>query len=335
MWSVSDAFDSLDARGIWESVPDAMLLVDANGSIRVANREAERMFGYSESMVGLMVEALMPHRFATGHKALREGFHEHPRRRAMGAGLRLEAERADGSVFPVQISLSPFGDDLVIAAVRDITDLAAAEERQIDSARRRILAEDRERIAKDMHDSVIQELFALGMSLQASVATIGDPEQAARVESGVNTLDDVIRSIRALIFDIRSEQQGDDLRVRVVEIATSLIPSLGFEPSVSFHGPVDRVPKELHEHILAVARESLTNVARHAEASAATVEVVVRDGVVTVVVSDDGVGMPENPSRQSGHTNLAERARLTRGSFWVAAHPDGGTTVEWRTPLST
>lgn len=331
---MSNSFEGLDARGIWESVPDAMLLVEATGSIRLANLEAGRMFGYGEGMVGLMVDDLMPDEFATGHKAVRDEFHERPQRRAMGAGVRLEARREDGSVFPVQISLSPLGAELVIAAVRDMTDLAAAEERQINSAKRRILAEDHERIAKDMHDTVIQELFALGMSLQAAGATIHDSEEAARVEAGVNTLDDVIRSIRALIFDIRSEKQADDLRVRVVEIATSLIPSLGFEPSVSFQGPVDRVPEDLHEHVLAVARESLTNVARHAEASAAEVEVAVREGLVTVVVSDDGVGMPEQPPRQSGHTNLAERARLTRGSFSVAAHPDGGTTVEWCTPVA-
>ena len=330
---VTESLEGLDARGIWESVPDGLLLVEATGRIRLANLEAERMFGYAEGMAGCSVDDLMPEHFATGHKALREGFHERPTRRPMGAGIRLEATRADGSVFPVQISLSPLGDGLVIAAVRDVTDLAAAEERQIDSARRRILAEDHERIAKDMHDTVIQELFALGMSLQAAGASIHDPTQAARVEAGVNTLDDVIRSIRALIFDLRNDKQANDLRIRVVEIATSLIPSLGFEPSVAFHGPVDRVPEALHEHVLAVARESLTNVARHAEAAAASVEVTVRDGAVTVVVSDDGIGMPEQPSRQSGHTNLAERARMTRGSFWVAAHPDGGTTVEWRSPI--
>ena len=328
-----DAFDGLDARGIWESVPDAMLLVDSAGLIRLANLEANRMFGYGEGMANLAVDSLLPADIAIDHARLRKEFHTDPRRRAMGAGLRLEARRSDGSVFPEQISLSPLGADLVIAAVRDVTDMVAAEERQIDSARRRILAEDHERIAKDLHDTVIQELFALGMSLQAAVATIPDPEQATRVEAGVNTLDDVIRSIRALIFNIRSERQADDLRVRVVEIATSLIPSLGFEPTVSFHGPVDDVPEELHEHVLAVARESLTNVARHAEASGATLAVSVRDGEVGVIVSDDGVGIPARLNRQSGHTNLAERARLTRGSFFVAPHPEGGTVVEWRAPV--
>ncbi len=251
----------------------------------------------------------------------------------MAGGQRLEAVRADGSAFPVQISLAPLGDDLVIAAVRDVSDAVAAEERIVDNARRRILAEDHERIAKDMHDMVIQELFALGMSLQASVTAIPDPELASRVEAGVSKLDDVIRSIRALIFDIRSDGDSHyDLRTRIVEIATSLIPSLGFEPSVAFVGPVDRIPEDLHEHVLAVTRESLTNVARHAEADAASIEVNATDGYVTIVVTDDGIGLPEEPARRSGHTNLAERARFANGSFVLETHPSGGTTVVWRSP---
>ncbi|MEZ5166094.1 MAG: PAS domain S-box protein [Acidimicrobiales bacterium] len=331
---MSDLFEGIDARGVWESVPDAMLLVHRDGTIRLANLEAERMFGRPAGLVGVEVEALLPAGAGPAHAELRARFHDQPHRRTMGAGLRLEARREDGSTFPVQISLSPLGAQLVIAAVRDVSDVVAAEERLVDSTRRRILAEDHERIAKDMHDMVIQELFALGMSLQATVAGIEDPDQAARVEASVSTLDDVIRSIRALIFDIRHDHhRPDDLRVRVVEIATSLIPSLGFEPSVAFHGPVDDIPEAVQEHVLAVSRESLTNVARHAEATAAAIEVSARDGKVTVTVSDDGVGMPTEPIRRSGHTNLAERARLARGTFSVAAHPEGGTTVEWTSPL--
>ena len=332
---VSELFEGLDARGIWESVPDAMLLVDATGEIRVANLEADRLFGYPDGLTGRSVEELLPADLARRHRELRADFHDSPRRRTMGAGLRLEATHADGSSFPVQISLSPLGADLVIAAVRDVTDIAAAEERQIDSARRRILAEDHERIAKDMHDTVIQELFALGMSLQAAVPAITDTDQAARVEAGVEKLDDIIRSIRHLIFGLRSEgPDRNDLRSKVVEIATSLIPSLGFEPSVAFVGPVDQIPDALQDHVLAVARESLTNVARHADADAASIEVNATEGHVTVVVSDDGVGIPDVPTRQSGHTNMADRARMAHGRFSVEAHPDGGTTVMWRSPLS-
>lgn len=331
---MTEPFEGLDARGIWESVPDAMLLVDRSGEILLANLEAERLFGYGEGFEGKTVEDFLPASMAEEHRGLRAEFHEEPRRRAMGAGMRLQATHADGSAFPVQISLSPLGDDLVIAAVRDVTHEVAAEERFVDAARRRMLAEDHERIAKDMHDTVIQELFALGMSLQASVSGISDPEQAAKVEAGVEKLDDVIRSIRSLIFDIRTDGRGrDDLRSRVVEIATSLIPSLGFEPSVAFVGPVDQIPEDLQEHVLAVARESLTNVARHADADAAAIEVNATDGQVVVTVSDDGVGIPAVPTRQSGHTNLADRARMAMGSFLVEAHPDGGTTVVWRSPL--
>ncbi|MEM7141143.1 MAG: PAS domain S-box protein [Actinomycetota bacterium] len=332
---MSDAFAGLDARGIWESVPDAMLLVDACGTILVANREAGLLFGYDDGFRERSVDDLLPDDLAADHHRLRAEFHASPRRRAMGIGQRLEARRADGSTFPVHVSLSPLADDLVIAAVRDATDAVAAEERQIDSARRRILAEDHERIAKDMHDTVIQELFALGMSLQATGAALADPDEVARIEAGVEKLDDVIRSIRSLIFDIRSDGRGrDDLRSRVVEIATALIPSLGFEPSVSFIGPVDEVPVQLQEHVLAVAREGLANVARHADADAASIEVRAADGQVSVTVSDDGVGMPAVPTRQSGHTNMADRARLARGSFSVETHPDGGTTIVWRSPLS-
>jgi two-component system, NarL family, sensor histidine kinase DevS len=331
---VEDSLGDIDARGIWESVPDAMLLVDRMGVVRLANLEADRMFGWPEGLTGRTVESLLPATYAAGHAELRTGFHQEPQRRSMGAGLRLEATRGDGTRFPVQISLSPLSADLVIAAVRDVTDMVASEERLVVSARRRILAEDHERIAKDMHDTVIQELFALGMSLQSTVAAIPDPATAGRVESAVDTLDGVIRSIRSLIFDIRRDRTDvDDLRVQVVEIATSLIPSLGFEPSVSFSGPVDRVPAGLHEHVLAAAREGLTNVARHAQATAAAIEVRCADDAVTVIVIDDGVGMPDRPARSSGLANLAERAQRARGLFRVAAHPEGGTTVEWSAPL--
>lgn len=332
---MTESLDGLDARGVWESVPDAMVLVDAAGQIRLANLQAELLFGYGEGLNELTVEALLPEAVAGHHRELRADFHAAPRRRSMGSGQRLQARHADGSLFPVQISLSPLDDELVIAAIRDVTDAVAAEERQIESARRRILAEDHERIAKDMHDNVIQELFALGMSLQASVGGIGDPEQAERVEAGVEKLDDVIRSIRRLIFGLRADSRDrDDLRSKVVGIATNLIPSLGFEPSVAFVGPVDQVPDALQDHILAVARESLTNVARHADAAAASIEVNATDGHVTVVVSDDGVGIPAVPTRQSGHTNMADRARMAHGRFSVERHPDGGTTVTWRSPLT-
>ena len=330
-----DAFDGASAHAIWESSPDAMLLVQHDGVICKANREAARLFGYPDGLEGVPVEELVPNDRAGDHARLRRGFHQRPARRVMGVGARLDARRRDGTTFPAHIALSPLGDDRVIAAVRDLSETVAVESRLIESARRRMLAEDHERIARDMHDTVIQELFAVGMGLQATVPGITEAAQAARVEQAVGALDDVIASIRALIFDIRTDDDDrEDLRVRIVEIATSLIPSLGFEPSVSIGGPIEAIPSEFHDDILAVARESLTNVARHAEATAAAIEVATTDGRVTVRVVDNGIGRPGEPVRQSGHVNLADRARARQGSFAIRAHPDGGTTLEWTAPLT-
>ena len=313
----SDPLAPLEAGFLFEAAPDGLLLVDRTGVIRAANSEANRLFGYEVGgLVGRWVEDLVPSDLVRHHAALREGFHEAPRRRSMGTGQRLVGRRADGSTTPVHISLSPLGEGLTIAAVRDMTEHLAFENRLIESTRRRLLAEDHERIARDLHDTVIQELFALGMTLQASVSQISDQDLAERIGASVETLDGVIRSIRALIFDVRSTgNDSSGLRGEVVDIAASMTPSLGFEPSVSFHGPVETaVPDHVHDHITAVVREGLANVARHAEATAATVTVTVAEEQVAIRVSDDGVGVPEGLQRRSGLGNLADRAVQLGGS---------------------
>jgi len=332
---VPDSVDPMSQDSLWEQMPDALLLVDEQGSIVGCNSFAEQTFGCPGSLIGRTVESLMPDQFATGHPALRNGFHDSAERRPMGAGVPLRAKRADGSTFPVNISLSPLDDQMVIAAVRDITEKVETEARLLDATRRRILAEDHERIAREMHDTIIQELFALGMSMQSLIPRLSDETHATRIGAAVDTLDDVIHSIRALIFDIRQTRPADDsLRSKIVDIATSLIPSLGFEPTVIFRGPVDATPLVLHDDLCAAARESLTNVARHAAADTAAIDAFVDDSAVMLRVTDDGVGMPDQATRHSGHANLADRALSAGGEFRVRRHDEGGTLVEWRAPLS-
>jgi PAS domain S-box-containing protein len=332
-----DPLEPIDGTFLWEAAPDGMLLVDPAGTIRAANSEAHRLFGYGKGeLVGRRVDDLVPTEIARHHAALRESFHEAPRRRGMGTSQRLVGLRANGESTPVHISLSPLAEGLTIAAVRDMTEHLAFEKRLVESTRRRLLAEDHERIARDLHDTVIQELFALGMTLQATVSQMPDNELGERIGRSVETLDDVIRSIRALIFDVNHEPNDDasSLRTEVVDIAASLTPSLGFEPSVSFHGPVETaVPAEVHDHLRAVVREGLANVARHADATAATVAVTVADDHVSVRVSDDGVGIPETLQRRSGLANLADRAIQLGGRCEWAGHPDGGTSLRWTAPL--
>lgn len=315
----------------WNLAPDALILVDADGVIIDANEQAILLFAVAD-LVGRSVDDFVPEH-VHDHSSLRRDYGTQPTRRAMGAGARLQAQRGDGTVFPVHIALSPLDGGITLAAVRDQSDMLEVEQRMIDATRRRILAEEHERIARDLHDRIIQSLFALGMDLEAGL-TMPDADQADRISRAVDTLDDVIRAIRDVIFDVRrARPDTDSIRGQIVEVATGLIPSLGFEPAIEFNGELDQLDPALADHVVAVVRESLSNVARHAEASSAVVTLNGAGREVTVRVVDDGLGMPEQPDRRSGHGNLADRARLANGSFRVGTRPEGGTILEWTAPI--
>jgi len=329
--------NELAAGEVWEASPDGLLVVDNDGIIRAANGHAHALFGVPEDgLIGASVDDLVPPDVAKAHAALRAGFESAPRRRSMGAGQGLFGRR-DDITFPVNIALSPLaGGSLTLAAVRDMSESRATEQRLVEATRRRLLAEDHERIARDLHDTVIQELFALGMSLQATLPFVTEDEVARRIDGSVNTLDEVILSIRTLIFDMASGPSRDNggLRARLVEIAATFTPSLGFEPAVTFRGPIDSgVPHVHHDHLAAVVREGLANVARHADASSATVSVVLSDGVVTIRINDDGRGLPDVAGRRSGLANLVARALEVGGTCEVAGDPEGGTLLRWSAPV--
>lgn len=315
----------------WSVAPDALIVVDRAGTIVDANVEAGRLFG-TDDLVGTPVDRYVPDEARPSHAHRRDGFHDNPKRRSMGAGTRLSLKRVDETVVPVHIALSPMPDDQVLAAIRDISELVATEDRLTDATRRRILAEDHERIARDLHDRIIQQLFALGMNLQAGLPS-GDDVNDQRLSDAVDTLDDIIRAIRDVIFDVRRTQPDDDaLRSRIIGVAAGFISSLGFEPSIELRGSLDDLSPQLEEHLLAVVREGIANVARHAAASTATVEVVADDDALSVRVTDNGRGLPATLTRHSGHANLLARARLAGGSFRITTRPEGGTRLEWDAP---
>ncbi|HEX9259625.1 MAG TPA: GAF domain-containing protein [Acidimicrobiales bacterium] len=213
----------------------------------------------------------------------------------------------------------------------------------IEAARRQALArelavaEDRERIARDLHDTVIQRLYAAGMGLQATLRRVEDPVVAERVTGVVDTLDDTIKEIRTVIFAVaNAARTGRGLRSDVLEVAVESTTALGFEPSVAFVGAVDSmVPEGIADHAIAVVREALSNVARHADASRAQVLVEVGDESVTVTVRDDGRG-PLEPSRRAGGgtgvRNLGNRAKALGGEL-VLRPLEPGTELVWRVPV--
>jgi signal transduction histidine kinase len=199
------------------------------------------------------------------------------------------------------------------------------------------LVEDRERIARDLHDTVIQRLFATGLSLQACVRLVhNDPQAAvARIESAVDDLDLTVKHIRTAIFGLEASRAAapQTLRSHILEPVSGAAEPLGFEPRVLFDGPVDTgLSDEVGNELIAVLREALSNVARHAGARSVQVEVVVA-GEVTLTVADDGVG-PPGPDILRGHglNNMASRAERLGGTFSLRPRQPRGTVLEWQVP---
>lgn len=196
--------------------------------------------------------------------------------------------------------------------------------------------DDRERIARDLHDTVIQRLFAVGLSLQTTIRMVEQDGARARISQAVDDLDTTVRDIRAAIFELHTSQTTDrSLRHRVLDVCAEYERLLGFEPVVRFGGPVDTaVTERLCDDIVAVVRESLSNVARHAAAS--WVEVLVRAGGdgFTVTVTDDGVGSAAHGQPGRGLANLAHRAAQHGGTFATNDVEEGGTSAIWVVPLT-
>ncbi|MEU4804104.1 GAF domain-containing protein [Actinosynnema sp. NPDC023587] len=192
--------------------------------------------------------------------------------------------------------------------------------------------EDRDRIARDLHDHVIQRLFATGMSLQGALSSIRQPRVRERVERAVGQLDETVLEIRTTIFDLQASDDVPGLRRRLLDLVSEVTSDAAVTPTVRMTGTVDNsVPDDIAEHAEAVVREAVSNVVRHARASELTVTVEAGDRL-TVTVVDNGVGMPEQVAR-SGLHNLARRAALLGGTLTVGADA-GGTRLSWQVPLT-
>jgi signal transduction histidine kinase len=193
--------------------------------------------------------------------------------------------------------------------------------------------EERERIARDLHDKVIQRLFAAGMTLQTMVPLPGREETSNRINDVVDELDLTIREIRSTIFALQAPGHRG-LRVSIFAMVDGAREVLGFSPELRIDGPIDAVVSEtMAEQLLAVLQETLSNVAQHAGASQVSVAVEAGTDVV-VRVTDNGKGLPRAPSEGRGLPNLRHRAAMMGGDFTAAPLDTGGTVVEWRVPVN-
>ena len=267
--------------------------------------------------------------------------HHPPMRSFLGVPIRVRGEVFGNLYLTDKTTAEVFTDvdeELVVG-------LAAAAGVAIENARLHTrvqefaLVEDRERIARDLHDTVIQRLFATGLSLQGTARLVRTDADAAvtRIEAAVDDLDLTVKHIRSAIFELESSRvsSGGGLRDRVLALGREAAGALGFEPRCFFDGPVDSaVGDDLAVELLATLREALSNVARHAQATRVEVEVVVTDQVVLRVV-DDGIGPPA-PDAPRGHglKNMEARAARRGGRFELRAGSPTGTVLEWQVPRS-
>lgn len=233
---------------------------------------------------------------------------------------------------PGAMPLAPAAVDMLTTfAIQAGIALELAEHRS--QAERVAVFEDRDRIARDLHDLVIQRLYATGMSLQGALALIGSREVADRVNTAVDALDETIREIRSTIFALQTRQETKQrsLRARVLQVADELEPVLGFPPTLQLGGGLDdQVPEDIGEQLLTALREALSNVARHAAASSVDVQVSAGPEL-SLTVRDDGAGF-QDKGRRSGLANLEQRATKLGGSLRISSREGGGTELAWRVP---
>ena len=206
------------------------------------------------------------------------------------------------------------------------------------SAGRVSILEDQERIARDLHDTVIQRLFATGLSLQGAARLTSEPA-TSRVMAAVDDLDTTIRQIRTVIFGLErgTSSPPTGLRSRILDLCAEAARGLGFDPTVAFDGPIDTVvPADAGDDVSTVIREALSNVSRHAGAHHVDVRIAARSHEVEVVVTDDGAGFDTADGHRGGRglENMRTRARRRSGHFEIVALPAGGSRLTWSASLA-
>ena len=240
------------------------------------------------------------------------------------------AERRAGGSFTA-------ADEAAVVALAAVAGSAIANVRLATRSRELSVVRERDRIARDLHDTVIQNLYATGLGLQAALRSGSAAEDVRnRIARAIESIDSTVKEIRATIFALQdSPSAAGGARARLLGVAEEMASLLGFPPRMRLDGPIDTaLSSDTIEHLLPVLRESLTNVAKHARATRVTVRVEVIHGKLELEVVDDGVGLPQTLRPNGmGVTNIRERAGLMGGEAHIDSVSGGGVRVLWRIPL--
>jgi len=330
--------DARRIRAVLDATSDALSIFDADTlRFTYANKGAADHVGYSrDELLGMTMLHIAPEFTEATLRATLDPLLSGEKSSHTFATVH---RHRDGTDLPVEIVLqavsNPDGPPRAFVNIaRDISQRLAADELLRRAEQDVRVFEDRERIARDLHDVVIQKLFAAGLGINAVAARSTDPEIVQRLGPIIDDLDDTIRELRSTIFGLSARQAPASTRSEIQRIITEEQGVLGFEPALRLDGAIDALPSHIVTELLPIIREVLSNVARHAHATSATIELNVTDRLC-LRVQDNGIGIGREPTKGNGIGNVTTRATNLGGSCHIRNAPDGGTVLEWLVPLNS
>jgi PAS domain S-box-containing protein len=325
-----------------DSAPDGFLIVDSAGLIVRLNRKIEELFGYERrELIGETVEKLVPERLRQGHLGHRQQYERERRTRPMGLGLSLLGRRKDGSEFPVEISLSPVAAPqgrFVSAVVRDVSDRLRLEQERSALTLELETERERQRIGMDLHDGIMQEIYAAALTLDVALVDLRDRPDVAEseIERSIAQLHEVIRNIRSYIFDLRPREFAGSLSGALTELAREFRQNTQIEVTEYVPDLVGEVTDECAAAAYHIVHEALSNVRKHADASRVSLRVSEGDEHVSIEVNDNGRGFDASeglPQVHRGLRNMDARARDVGCYLEVRSAVGKGTCIELRLPI--
>jgi signal transduction histidine kinase len=294
-------------------------------------------------VLGLLIADPKPLRMAQiGAHSESFGFppHHPPMMSFLGVPIKVRGEVYGNLYLTDKVGWSEFtaDDETLVGALAVAAGIAVENTRLHRLVQEAAIHDERDRLARDLHDTVIQRLFAVGLTIQSIAGAVEASNAADRLRGVIADIDDTIRQVRTSIFELGLDNNSRGARAGVIALVHELSPVVGFEIGVSIDGPVDAaLSDEVEEHLLATIREALTNVGRHAHASGASVLLTVDTETCQLRVLDNGQGLDEDKASTIGGglglLNMRRRAEKLRGSMEIETPETGGTLLIWHVPI--